>query len=356
METRPKVHVCSLSLSALKGVSRDLENTIHQLNGTKNLSKEDAQNLQYEVNRLRWCELSMEYNQHQQLQYIYQFNGDKAANPEFRNIKLRSVLKFWKRERLRQIWLQAQEKLLKKNMVERLNNKNDYYVRQRALLASKSFIKGLDFYTVPVEDLVPIDLLNVIDSFQCPASTSFGFENRDHAYCFSDAVKDFSSENETNDTIESNTFEANYREQFISRAVAPGGAVPFKTRNLDLDDESSDIFVLDYDNKPESVKNEPSIDSEPVVVPASEGKIEEKKKEEVNEVQPQEEKPKEELVKTQKPETPASSKSMFSNPVILIILVAALAIAGLFIFKFVLSSGDAELPTPSVNEGPLCPE
>lgn len=342
MEQRPKVHVCSLSLSALRTVSRDLDNFMRQYNASAGISPQEKTRMGFELQRLRWCQLSMEYNQHQQLQYIYQFNGDKAANPEFRKIKLRSVFRFWKREKLRSIWKQVHEEVLKKNIDSRVNNKNDYFMRQRALLSARSFVKGLNFYTVPVEDLVPIDLIKAIDCFQCPESANFGWENRERGFCESDAVKDFSSDNETETTM--NTFEMNYREQFISRAVAPGGAVPFKTRNLDMDSESEDIFVLHVDNQQKSVKNAPSIDSE------SEGKIDD----EIVVVQPieeniEEEKKTEEVVKVQKSEpAPASNRKLYLS-------LIAVGIVIILIFAVLFFRGNVSTLEPVSTVAPVDP-
>ena len=196
------LHVCSLSLSALKEVERDLEDaqtTIDSLGPEEHFK---ARGLFLELNRLRWIQLSMQFNQHTQLQYIHQQNSDKSSNPKFRQILMRPLFNFWKEELIRDNWIQLHKSILEKAAEQRIFARADHFQRQRTILTSKHYsMKYDEFDKLTKELLGPIEF-SQIDSFMTPRSANPRFQNLNHNYCSSDALGEWSDISEEEDEEE----------------------------------------------------------------------------------------------------------------------------------------------------------
>jgi hypothetical protein len=172
------------------------------------LTEEERQNdelLCCSVARLRWTELSMEYNRNQQLKYVYSQLGDKAANPKFRQMKIRSLFGAWKREVLRQKWMDVKRVLDGNDFNKRIEKKHERFSEQRALIAGRA-IAQLDFVkNPPVADLIQIDdPLESLHCFQIPSECT-EFADHMHDYLESSAVKtitEIPSEDETHELID----------------------------------------------------------------------------------------------------------------------------------------------------------
>ena len=201
-ESRGVMHVCSLSMSPLTTVKNDLKTVEEKYNLLSEEERQNDQLLLWNFNRLRWTELSMEYNRYIQLQYVYSHLGDRGANPKFRQVKMKPLFKAWKREVLRQNWLDVRKVLDTKALNSRLNRKKDSFSAQRSLLAGKSLAKLGFISQPPLCDLVDVlGPLKALDSFQTPEATTLGFVNRELNYAESSAVRTI-SEAPTTETVD----------------------------------------------------------------------------------------------------------------------------------------------------------
>ena len=272
---RRPIHVCSLSMSALKVVDQALEECNLTLESMAPEDRFKARGQIFELNRLRWTQLAMQANQHKQLQYIYQHQGDKGYSPKFRQIKMKPLFKFWRQQLMRENWLQLQKAIYGKSVDKRIQNKSSHFIRQRSHLAAKAFKESINLYTVPNIDLISLSpSLAFLNSFQTPRSVGIGFENIENRFAASEAIKDFSTstfEDMSSDTDE--TFEARYRQEFIEKARGPRAPVRIQSRGIaknDLDSESDDdnedhgIFIVPPQNIRSNTKVRPKIETMPV--------------------------------------------------------------------------------------------
>ena len=154
------------------------------------------------VMRLRWTELSMEYNRNIQLKYVYSQLGDKASNPKFRQVKIRSVLGSWKRELLRQKWYDVRNMLNANALGKRMDKKIETFKEQRSLIAGRS-IASLGFVSQPlITELIPYeDPLECILAFGMPSTMHF-VPDRNYEYLESSAVKTISEVPTDDESIE----------------------------------------------------------------------------------------------------------------------------------------------------------
>ena len=202
-ESRGVMHVCSLSMSPLTVVRNDLKTVEEKYNLLSEEERQNDQLLLCNFNRLRWTELSMEYNRYIQLQYVYEHLGDKGEHPKFRQVKMRPLFKAWKREVLRQNWLDIRKGIDAIAMNSRLDRKKDSFSAQRSLLAGKSLAKLGFVNQPPLIDLVDVlGPLAALDAFQTPEATNLGFANQQLDYCASTAVRTLSEAPTTETTDE----------------------------------------------------------------------------------------------------------------------------------------------------------
>ena len=201
-ESRGVMHVCSLSMSPLTVVRNDLKTVEEKYNLLSEEERQKDQLLLCHFNRLRWTELSMEYNRYIQLQYVYEHLGDKGEHPKFRQVKMRPLFRAWKREVLRQNWLDIRKGLDAIALNSRMDRKKDSFSAQRSLLAGKSLAKLGFVNQPPLADLVDVmGPLAVLDAFQTPEATNLGFANKQIDYCASTAVRTI-SEAPTTETVD----------------------------------------------------------------------------------------------------------------------------------------------------------
>lgn len=189
--SRSPIHVCSLSMSPLTNVRKELARALEEL--TTHDSEETADPLNnpvtYDVNRLRWVELSIEYNRQVQLQSVFQQLGNKGNSPRFRAVRMKPLFNAWKREILRANWRDVREALDSKALGQRLDNKKEKFAEQRAELTARSFAQKDTVKEPEISGLVNYKhALEILDSFQTPASVRPGFDNQFLDYCASSAV------------------------------------------------------------------------------------------------------------------------------------------------------------------------
>ena len=222
-KSHPPVHVCSLSMSVLKEVKKELREVEEKYRSMTQEEQTTDVYINDKLNRLRWTNLSMEYNRFSQLQYVYNRLGDKGANPRFRQVKMKPLFNAWKREVLRQKWREARAALDTAGIQKRLSLRKMNFDNQRAQLAAKA-LSGLDFLNEPpLAGLVELnDDLNNLLSYQSPQSVSLGFFNQGYDFVTTNGVKTFTdiptselsadSENNVNEEI---------RNRLTSRNVSP---------------------------------------------------------------------------------------------------------------------------------------
>lgn len=229
MSKRSPIHVCSLSMSALNTSKEDLThvNTIYD-----NLSPEEQQSnkeINLKLNKLRWVNLSMEYNRQTQLQYVFQHLGDKGSNPRLRNIRMKPVFAAWKREILRQKWREVSEAINSNSIHKNLDKKFDSFAIQRATLSARSMEGSKLLANPPVLDLLGLDdPLDFIDSFQTKEAQKSEFFLQGIDFLQSSACKTITEipETEDNDPL-------------------GGGDVRsrLKSRGLELDDDQPEKLI-----------------------------------------------------------------------------------------------------------------
>lgn len=156
------------------------------------------------LNKLRWVNLSMEYNRQTQLQYVFQHLGDKGSNPRLRSVRMKPMFSAWKREILRQKWREVSEAINSENVHKRLDKKFDSFAQQRATLSARNMEKSNVLLNPPVLDLLDMqDQLNFIDSFQTKESQKAEFFSQGIDFLQSSACKTITEipETEDNDPI-----------------------------------------------------------------------------------------------------------------------------------------------------------
>ena len=320
MTANRPIHVCSLSMSALREVDdlvNDCSKTIDQMDREEKLKDEGQFKL---LNRYRWAQLAMQYNQHMQLQYIYKQQGDKGNYPEFRQIKMKPLFKYWRKQIMRDNWVQLQKAIYKQTSEKKIQDKADHFVKQRALLAGKSFKETINLYTVPTIGLVDLSALNYLMNFKGPKSCSLNYENMVADFADSDVVQDFSSTFDQISSDDDETFEGRYRQEFIQRAKGPTAPVKIQSRGIVGDEldtvESDDDGIYILPSTPKVVNQEPA--NEKV-------EEEEEEKEEIVEEEVKKEDVKEETKKNEETPVVSAPAKKRSYMVYIIALVALLA-------------------------------
>ena len=236
-KTHPPVHVCSLSMSVLKEVKKELREVEEKYRSMTQEEQTTDVYINDKLNRLRWTNLSMEYNRFSQLQYVYNRLGDKGANPRFRQVKMKPLFNAWKREVLRQKWREAREAIDTAGIQKRLSLRKMNFDSQRAQLAAKA-LSGLDFLNEPpLAGLVELneDLNNLL-SYQSPQSVSLGFFNQGYDFVTTNGVKTFTDIPTSELSADS---ENNVNEEIRSRLTSRNLSVP------EIEEEKIDAKVDD---------------------------------------------------------------------------------------------------------------
>ena len=220
-QKRSPVHVCSLSMSPLTAVQRELKDKLDHYSRLSEDERTHDKQLNDEINQLRWVELSMQYNRQTQLQFVLQHLGDKGSNPAFRQAQMRPLFSAWKREVLRQRWHEINEIISNQAYGVRLQKRFDQFANQRTTLAAKN-IKNCNFITnKPLLDLINIDdPFENLQSFQTKEAQSAEFYDEGLNYLASSAVKTFSTL-PTEETLEENKdkMDEELRQRLIARGL-----------------------------------------------------------------------------------------------------------------------------------------
>lgn len=202
MSKRSPIHVCSLSLSPLYDVQKQLKEKLDRYEQMNSDERTHDKDLNDEINQLRWVDIAMQYNRQIKLQNVLHHLGDKGSNPSLRQVKIRPVFAAWKREVLRQRWEEVVGRTSNQALAARLSKKFETFSNQRSQVAAKS-MSNLDLITdKPIIDLLDIDAASIaLDSFQTKESQKP--ENLDQGLNFmaSSAVGTF-SEIPTAETME----------------------------------------------------------------------------------------------------------------------------------------------------------
>ncbi|EAY22233.1 hypothetical protein TVAG_094080 [Trichomonas vaginalis G3] len=216
---RAPIHVCSLSMSPLTAVQKDMREVEKQYNALTPEQREKDVSMNDKINRLRWVQLSIEYNRQIQLQYVYQHLGDKGNNPRFRQVRMKPLFNAWKREILRQKWLEVRKAVDTKALDQRLTRKFDAFSAQRAELAARSVARCDFLKDPPLKGLIDIaDPLAALSAFQTPDSNQTDFYNKGYDFVQSSAVNTI-SELPTQETNEEPLNNEEIRQRLKSRGI-----------------------------------------------------------------------------------------------------------------------------------------
>ena len=306
------LHVCSLSMSALKVVEQELENSQKTLDSMAPEDRFKARGLFMELNQLRWIQLCMQYNQHTQLQYIHDQNSDKSSNPKFRQILMRPLFNFWKQEYMRDNWMQLHRAIFDLAAEQRINARADHFQRQRTALSSNRFSRKFDNFDKLTAELLENNQLDAIDAFMLPSSTNLKLFNQDRNYCSSDAIEMWSDEEEE----EEEEYNENKEETN-------------KDENAAENEADEDNQKKEEEEKAEAKEREVEIDEDDEPIDTKEDDKEDKEPEEPIQAEAVQEK--EEPIKEQ---TEKKKKSF--SPLILIILallITVVIVAALLYFR-----------------------
>ena len=186
----PRMHVCSLSINAIKRVERDLEleETTCSTLGTDELIQTSPRT--YNLNRLRWVRLSMTAFRFYELQYVYEHLGDKSSDLRFRSVRMKPALYAWRKELLRKNWKDIYGKFLEFQIDERIGKKLDYFRLQRIELSYRYLKDKLDFDKGPLADLLSLSVLEHLDCLRTIKPASLFVGNNNH-FCETEACTSF---------------------------------------------------------------------------------------------------------------------------------------------------------------------
>lgn len=217
---RAPIHVCSLSMSPLTAVQKDMKEVEKQYYALSPEQREKDVAMNDKINRLRWVQLSIEYNRQIQLQYVYQHLGDKGNNPRFRQVRMKPLFKAWKREILRQKWQEVRKAVDTKALDQRLTRKFDAFSAQRAELAARSIARGNYMEDPPLKGLIDFaGPLAALNAFQTPESNQTDFYNKGYDYIQSSAVNTISEIPTTEAGIEDPIGNEEIKQRLMSRGL-----------------------------------------------------------------------------------------------------------------------------------------
>lgn len=208
---RSAVHVCSLSVSAIKAIAEQ--------------AIEEAENGQMiTAYRLQWLNIAMEYNRQKQMQYILRNLGAKSKSPKFRAIRMNAFWHQWKREVLRSDWATIRQAVDRKMIEYDIRDKGNFFSSQRIELAARSFIQTAPVLNTPIDDIVNIKKVKPLYAFQTPSAHKPGYFNKGYNYCESNDITQTISDvsDSTIESTEVDTDDQSLTEKFKQLAETRG--------------------------------------------------------------------------------------------------------------------------------------
>ncbi|EAY05665.1 hypothetical protein TVAG_216410 [Trichomonas vaginalis G3] len=342
---RSAVHVCSLSVSAVKAIA---EQALEEAEKGEMIT----------AYRLQWLNIAMEFNRQRQMQYIMKNLSSKGKSPKFRAIRMNSFWHKWKREVLRSDWGTIRQAVDRKMIDYDIRDKGNFFSSQRIELAARNFIQLPAVVNTPIDAIVNIKAVKPLYAFQTPGAHKPGYFNKGYVYCESNDITQTISDvsDTTIDSTAVDTDDQPFTEKFkqlaqergftrdvqfydddpkaeaVDVASTQSRSVPVTDNNLD-----EDIDIDEENDEPPAnrfVDEQPSGEHSPEKN-AEEGKIEEDvQKEEETPIKSREIEPevvpekKEEVVSAPKSSS-ADSMSMIKNYII--VALATLLIAVFFL-------------------------
>jgi hypothetical protein len=171
-----RIHVCSLSTSALPRIEKSIKET------------EDAHNKL----RLKWLNVAMKYNMQTQLQSLYTHLGSKEKHPKFRAIRMRTFWRQWKRQTTRDDWHNIFEDLRHKNVLNQIHFNKVMMDRQRSEIAARNFVNNPLAQFSPIEALFTNKPVNYLYLYENSAACRPGLANQEIDFLTSSAVRTLS--------------------------------------------------------------------------------------------------------------------------------------------------------------------
>ena len=159
-----RIHVCSLSISALRRIEKQ-EMEDEQQNRETNL-------------KLKWLRVAMTYNRILQLQYIYKTLHNKGKSPQFRAVRMNPFWHRWKKEVLRSDWSILRECVDRRMANREITDKSNFLQSQRIELAARAFLRLDVVKHTPIDDIVNIKPLKPVWSFESPKGIRPGYLNQ----------------------------------------------------------------------------------------------------------------------------------------------------------------------------------
>ena len=265
-ESQRHLHVCSLSLSALNEVKGELQEHETTMDSLSPEERIHAKDLELKVNALRWIELAMEINRHEQLQNIHKSNSDKSTSPMFRKIKIRPYLNYWRVQNTRSKWLELNRAISVIAAQQRIEYKSKQFQMQRAEKTRKSIIENIiSFDDLTKELAFDGEAIDALSAFATPSSTNPTTQNKDHDYCLSDDIEEWSdtgdlNEDELAELEGDDEIKDTIRAEFTKRAINVGMDAPtygedansYSEDDVPIDDEPEEVIVEEKNAKKEN--------------------------------------------------------------------------------------------------------
>ena len=186
MTETSRVHVCSLSTSALPRIQASID---------------DVDATEIDKHRLMWLKVAMTINRQTQLQSLYSHLGSKGKDPKFRQIRMSAFWNQWKRQSIRADWNQLLLDINHKNALDQVHLNKLTMDRQRSEIAARNFVKALD--TTPIDNplsyLFTKEKVSYLYSYENPVSCRPGFYNRGIDFLASSAIRTLSEAPVTDD-------------------------------------------------------------------------------------------------------------------------------------------------------------
>ncbi|EAY06684.1 hypothetical protein TVAG_211350 [Trichomonas vaginalis G3] len=169
-----KVHVCSLSTSALKRINASIEER----------EQDDEVKMQ-----LKWLKVAMTLNSQTQLQNIYSHLGSRGKDPKFRAIRMSRYWKQWRRQIIRGDWEDLTQSFIHQCTLNEIKFNKVELNRCRSELAARHYRKNPAIKFNPLGVLFNNSDLAYIKSYQVPATCSPGYANHGIKFLETDDLK-----------------------------------------------------------------------------------------------------------------------------------------------------------------------
>lgn len=174
MSDYPKVHVCSLSTSALKRINQSIA------------EREEDDDVKMQ---LKWLRVAMTLNTQTQLQNIYSHCGSRGKDPKFRAIRMMKYWKQWKRQNVREEWLDLTQDFVHKCTVNEIKFNLIELNRSRSELAARHFRTNPLIKFNPLSVLFNSNDIAYIKSYKLPQTCRPGYANARIEFLEGDALK-----------------------------------------------------------------------------------------------------------------------------------------------------------------------